>query len=95
MRRKFVVALALAIAAGGLMPIAAQDTSQPAAAAPAGQSASRQIPLRVRLTLTRSVGDKKTSSVPYMLGVLTNAQKTSLRMGVQVPVTQTVFSRQD
>jgi hypothetical protein len=37
------------------------------------------------------MGEKKTSSVPYMLGVLTNSQKTSLRMGVQVPVVATVF----
>jgi hypothetical protein len=43
--------------------------------------------LKVQLTLSRFIGDKKISSTPYMLGVLTNAQKTSLRMGVQVPVT--------
>ena len=39
----------------------------------------------------RFKGEKKISSVPYMLGVLTNAQKTSLRMGVQVPVPITTF----
>ena len=39
----------------------------------------------------RFKGEKRISSVPYVLGVLTNAQKTSLRMGVQVPVPITAF----
>jgi len=75
----------------GWMPLAAQDKPQPAGAAPAASNAPRPTPLKVQLTLTRFVGDKKISSIPYMLGVLTNAQKTSLRMGVQVPVVTTVF----
>jgi hypothetical protein len=83
--------VALAIAAGALVPAAAQDKAQPAAAQVTASSGARQIPLKVQLTLTRLMGEKKVSSVPYMLGVLTNSQKTSLRMGVQVPVPQTVF----
>jgi hypothetical protein len=88
-RKLFVVALA--IVAGGLIPVAAQDKPLPAAAQPAASSSARQIPLKVQLTLMRFMGEKKISSVPYMLGVLTNSQKTSLRMGVQVPVPVTVF----
>ena len=81
--------LALALAAGTMMTVVAQDKPQapPPAAQPAPSSVARQIPLKVQLTLSRFIGDKKISSTPYMLGVLTNAQKTSLRMGVQVPVT--------
>lgn len=93
MRNEFAVALA--IAAAVLMPVAAQDKPQPAPAAPGASSGARQIPLKVQLTLTRFMGEKKISSVPYVLGVLTNAQKTSLRMGVQVPVMQTVFGAKD
>jgi hypothetical protein len=89
MRKQIV--LALAIAVGALMPAAAQDKPQPSSQ-PAASTGARQIPLKVQLTLTRFVGEKKISSVPYMLGVLTNAQKTSVRMGVQVPVAQTVFT---
>lgn len=92
------VILALTIAAGAVMPLGAHDKPQPAqpsappaTAAPSSSSGARHIPLKVQLTLTRFEGDKKLSSVPYMLGVLTNAQKTNLRMGVQVPVVQTVF----
>jgi hypothetical protein len=90
MRQKFAVALA--IAAGALMTVVAQDKPLPAAAQPAASGGARQIPLKVQLTLTRVMGEKKISSGPYMLGVLTNAKTTSLRMGVQVPVTQTVFA---
>ena len=81
--------LALALAAGTMMTVVAQDKPQapPPAAQPAPSTVARQVPLKVQLTLSRFVGEKKISSTPYMLGVLTNAQKTSLRMGVQVPVT--------
>ena len=81
--------LALAIAAGAMMTVVAQDKPQapPPAAQPGPSTVARQVPLKVQLTLSRFVGEKKISSTPYMLGVLTNAQKTSLRMGVQVPVT--------
>jgi hypothetical protein len=81
--------LALALAAGTMMTVVAQDKPQapPPATQPTPPSAARQVPLKVQLTLSRFVGEKKISSTQYMLGVLTNAQKTSLRMGVQVPVT--------
>src|SRR6476619_3246035 len=81
--------LALALAAGTMMTVVAQEKPQapPPAAQPTPSTAARQVPLKVQLTLSRFVGEKKISSTPYMLGVLTNAQKTSLRMGVQVPVT--------
>ena len=80
--------LALALAADTMMTVVAQDKPQapPPAAQPAPSTVARQVPLKVQLTLSRFVGEKKISSTPYMLGVLTNAQKTSLRMGVQVPV---------
>jgi hypothetical protein len=91
MSRQF--AIVLTFVAIALLPVAAQDKPQPQpqtpAPTPAPSSAPRQTPLRVQLTLTRFQGEKKVSSVPYILGVLTNAQKTSLRMGVQVPVLTT------
>ena len=79
------VALALVMTAA----VAAQD--KPAAAAqekPAAAPAPRppQVPVKVQLVLTRFQGDKKISSVPYMLWVTTNDQRTSLRMGVQIAI---------
>ena len=98
MRKELVLALVLALTlvGGALMPVVAQDKPpvpvpmQPVVQ-PAPPGAARQIPVKVTLTLSRYMGEKKISSTPYVLGVLTNAPKTSLRMGVQVPVIQTVF----
>ena len=58
-----------------------------------GQAAAgRQIPLRVQLVVSRYQGEKKISSLPYTLSVVANDNdKTSLRMGVEVPIPQTVF----
>ena len=98
MKKELVLALVLALTlvGGALMPVVAQDKPpvpvpmQPVVQ-PAPPGAARQIPVKVTLTLSRYMGEKKISSTPYVLGVLTNAPKTSLRMGVQVPVIQTVF----
>jgi hypothetical protein len=61
------------------------------------QPASRQalVPLKVSLVLSRYQGEKKISSVPYVLWVTANGpERTSLRMGNQIPVTTTVFSKE-
>jgi len=69
------------------MPLAAQQKPE---AAP--RAAAEQIPLRVQLVVARYQGDKKISSIPYTLSVVANDNdKTSMRMGVDVPVPQTVF----
>jgi type II secretory pathway component GspD/PulD (secretin) len=47
--------------------------------------------LKVQFVLSRYQGEKKVGSTPYMLGVLSGGQKTSLRVGTQVPVVMTVF----
>ena len=96
MRRTVALTMTLMLAAAGMTGLA-QDKPQipgPGQLAP-GKPAetARQTPLKVQLTLTRYVGEKKIASVPYMLGVLTQSQRTSLRMGVQVPVVQTVFGQ--
>ena len=62
---------------------------------PAGsrQAAARQVPLRVNLVVSRYQGEKKVSSLPYTLSVVANDNdKTSLRMGVDVPIPTTVIS---
>jgi len=64
---------------------------------PAPQVATRAqpalVPLKVTLVFARYQGEKKVSSVPYTLFVTANLnERTSLRMGNQVPVTSTVFA---
>jgi hypothetical protein len=63
------------------------DSRQPPA------TSSRQIPLRVQLVVARYRADKKVSSLPYTLSVVANDNdKTTMRMGVDVPIPNTVFS---
>jgi len=68
-------------------PATAQERAPAAAAAPSEQP-KPLIPLKVQILLSRFKGDKKVSSLPYVLGVTANDRiaKTSLRMGVEVPV---------
>src|SRR5687767_1655843 len=60
----------------------------PAAAQPEKPAPPRppQVPLKIQLVLSRYQGEKKLSSVPYLLWVTSNDQRTSLRMGVKIPV---------
>ena len=70
----------------GALPAQAQD--------PRADLKNRQVPLRVQVVLSRYQGEKKISSMPYTLSVITNAGKTSTRMGVDVPIPQNVFTPQ-
>ena len=83
--------LTIALAASVVTPIAAQEPPQEKPPQMLTPSQGNQVPLKVQFVLSRFKGEQKVSSTPYMLGVLSNAQKTSLRMGIQVPVVQTVF----
>ena len=63
---------------------------QPAPRAPAVATA-----LKVTVVLSRYQGEKRVSSMPYVMGVTAGATapgpKTTLRMGTDVPVVTTVF----
>lgn len=70
--------------------LGAQDKSAPAAAQVQAQPA-KQVPLKVQLVLSRYQGEKKLSSVPYLLWITSSTpsqgeNRTSLRMGVKIPV---------
>ncbi len=59
-----------------------QPSTQPQAA-----ERAPMIPLKVDVVIARFAGDKKISSLPYTLAVTANSlEKTSLRMGAEVPV---------
>ena len=81
---KYLPTLALVFALAFAWPAAApaQDKPAPAAAKPAP---SAVIPLKVQVVVSRFQGEKKISSLPYMLSV-TAGNKATLRMGAQVPV---------
>ena len=70
--------------------LAAQDAVQaPPNARPAGL-----VSLKVSLVFARYQGDKKISSVSHVLWVTANQNRTSLRMGTQIPVPTTVFGKE-
>jgi hypothetical protein len=56
-------------------------------------------PLKVTVVLSRYQGEKRVSSMPYVLGVAASGTapgpKTTLRMGTDVPVVMTVFGGGD
>ena len=73
----------------GSMIVIAALTGSPVAVA---QESSRLVPLKVQLVVSRYAAEKKVSSLPYTLWVTANGkQTTSVRMGVQTPIVQTVF----
>ena len=55
---------------------------------PAQQMAAGPMyaPLRMTVVISRYVGDKKVSSLPYVFGVTGNGKATSVRMGSEVPL---------
>jgi hypothetical protein len=91
MRIRFVSGLAL-IAVMAVLPMRAQQKPEPAPARETASTSRRTppIPLKVTVVLSRYQGDKRIGSRPYTLGVTATgsgtAPKTTLRMGVDVPV---------
>ena len=68
----------------------AQEPAKPAPAA-ALKPSTTVTALMVDVTLSRYLGDKRLSSTPYTLSVIPD-QKSSLRMGGDVPIPTTTFT---
>lgn len=89
-----ILSLVLAFVAAASSSAAAQTTSKPpeektTPAQDTPRATAAQVPLRVQLVVSRYQGEKKVSSTPYTISVVANDNdKTSLRMGVDVPVPQ-------
>jgi hypothetical protein len=101
MKIRFAAGVAL-FAALLAPPLIAQEMPKPpVASAPTARATSLEgmrVPVKVTVVLSRYQGDKRISNMPYVLGVMASSraygppQKTTLRMGVNAPITQTVFS---
>ena len=86
MKRIFgLLILSLVIPAVGLTAADGESQSPSATAA--------DTPLKVQLVVSRYLGEKKISSIPYTLAVVggPKSEATRLRMGVDVPVPQTII----
>jgi hypothetical protein len=91
MRTAFVVlACAVAMAAPGRAqqkPTGTAAPEKPAVTAAPEPVHKPLVPVKVQLVLSRFRGEKKISSLPYMLGVAANERAwTNVRMGIEVPI---------
>jgi hypothetical protein len=79
------LALGFAVALGATALVSTQEkekTPPPATAKPAPPSA----PLKIQIVIARYQGEKKLSSMPYTMSVITG-RGANLRMGTKIPVT--------
>ena len=92
MRKHFktaaVAAVITAVCADVL--VSAQDkptvqSSQAAAKAP-------DVPMQVQVAISRYQGEKRTSSLPYMLSMMSGQGRANLRLNSEMPVPSTVFT---
>lgn len=85
--------LAGLLTAAAITTASAQDKPAPQEKpAPAAQSVApgtRQTSLKVTFVLSRYQGEKRLSNMPYTLGLLPG-NRTSMRMGINVPVATTM-----
>jgi type II secretory pathway component GspD/PulD (secretin) len=88
--RTTVTTLALGVGVSILPSVSAQEKTVPVENA--RRATAQPVPLRVQLVVSRYQGEKKISSTPYTLAVVANDNAaTNMRMGVDVPIPQTVF----
>jgi len=89
---RWLVAAVLMIAAA-ITNVSAQDKpasqDKPAPAAQPAVPNPRQTSLKVTFVLSRYQGEKRLSNMPYTLGLLPG-NRTSMRMGINVPVATTM-----
>jgi len=79
--------LAGVFAAAALTTASAQEKpAPPEKPAQTSPGSVRKQPLKVQFVLARYQGEKRLSSMPYTLGVLSDGGRTSMRLGIAVPV---------
>jgi Flp pilus assembly secretin CpaC len=64
----------------------AQKIVPPAATEVSGQREQRIVPLKLQVVVSKHQGEKKISSMPYMLSMATGQPRVSLRMGGEIPI---------
>ena len=100
MTRRPLAAIAVALTLATLAATGrAQDAPKPegAKAPDAVTSRPKKTPvmLRVQITIARYQAERKLASVPYTVLLTTDEKRVRLRMGVEVPIPVTSFSKSD
>jgi hypothetical protein len=90
--QKLSAVLVIVVASAGIGSAQDKSTSASAkAASTAPTAAAPTVPLRIQVVISRYEGDKKISSLPYVLSV-TAGRTATLRMGTKVPVESTSYT---
>jgi mRNA-degrading endonuclease toxin of MazEF toxin-antitoxin module len=82
----------LAAALGAQNPLPPQALPEPPQNAPARQARAALVPLEVQVVISRYQGEKRISSMPYVLAVNANGERASLNMGADVAIPTTSFT---
>ena len=67
-----------------------QTTVSPNPGARAASREARVVPLKLQVVLSKYQGEKKVSSMPYILSLATGQPRVSLRMGGEIPIPTSV-----
>ena len=91
------VALGVILSAQTPAPPAPFNPEQPApgSAPPARGAKAPAIPLEVQIVLSRYQGEKRVSSMPYVMAVNANGERGSLNMGAEVAIPNSTLAPSD
>lgn len=92
MNSHLIVWMVAAVALTLTSPAAAQQPGDAAATAAQRNDRPAIVPLDVQVVIAKYQGEKRISSVPYVLAVNANSTGAQLTIGTEVPVTTTAFA---
>jgi hypothetical protein len=91
-----LIAFALTVTLSAQNPAPPPLNPEQPAAPPATRGAKAPaIPLEVQIVLSRYQGEKRVSSMPYVMAVNANGERGSLNMGAEVAIPNSTFAPSD
>jgi hypothetical protein len=88
-----LIAFVLAATLSAQNPPPPQPIPEQPAASPASRgSRAPAIPLEIQIVLSRYQGEKRVSSMPYVMAVNANGERASLNMGADVAIPSSTFT---
>jgi hypothetical protein len=93
-----LIAVALGVTLSAQNPAPAPlnpEQPAPGSAPPARGAKAPAIPLEVQIVLSRYQGEKRVSSMPYVMAVNANGERGSLNMGAEVAIPNSTFAPSD
>ena len=75
-----------------ILAVSAAEAQQPTPLGATVQRGGPVIPLEVQVVIAKYQGEKRISSLPYILAVNANSSQAQLNIGAEVPVPMTTFT---